>query len=108
MVGFGYAMLWKNRHWQRRRANTRSGFDQTHGNHSSYGPQADHQAASLPQLIMAGTIQTARPGFSVTSSLDPLENGELTSGADCAGRVDLHLERRTGLGRANALYLDQG
>jgi hypothetical protein len=36
------------------------------------------------------------------------ENGELVSRTDYAGRVDLHLERRAGLGRANALYLDQG
>ena len=65
-----------------------------------------HQAGSLPQSIIAGTTQILGPG-SLTSSLGA-RNGELTSRADYAGRVDLHLKRRAGLGRANALYLDQG
>ena len=72
-----------------------------------FAPIADDQAGSLPQLIIAGTTQTVRSGFSVTTRWTP-ENGELASRADYAGRVDLHLERRAGLGRANALYLDQG
>jgi hypothetical protein len=70
-------------------------------------PIADDHAGSLPQIIIAGTTQTVRSGFSVISSLDA-ENGELATRADYAGRVDLHLERRAGLGRTNALYLDQG
>ncbi|ANW00744.1 phage integrase N-terminal SAM-like domain-containing protein [Bradyrhizobium icense] len=64
-----------------------------------------HRAGPLRQLIIAGNTQTVRSAFSVTGSLDA-RNGELASRADYAGRVDLHLERRTGLGRANALYLD--
>src|SRR5262245_2173237 len=64
-----------------------------------------HRAGPLRQLISAGTTQPVGPGFSVTSSLD-VQNSELASRADYAGRVDLHLERRAGLGRANAFYLD--
>ena len=72
-----------------------------------FAPIADDQAESLPQLIIAGTTQTVRSGFSLTSSQDARER-RLATRADYAGRVNLHLEWRAGFGRTNALYLNQG